>query len=72
MARKQQYSLNTSIQRKEVRDNHPQMLPLATDESGGQPSAEELLAIEPVETDRESDYYRSKIERAKQKIEKEK
>ena len=45
----------------------------STPENGsGQPSAEELLAIEPVETDRESDYYRSKIERAKQKIEKKK
>lgn len=72
VARNQQYILIASKQRKEGRDSRPQMSPLAGDESGGQSSAEELLAIEPVGTNRESNYYRSKIERAKQKIGKKK
>jgi chromosome segregation ATPase len=58
--------------RKEELEENGEMSPSATGESAVEPSEDELLSIEPVQPQKKAAFYRSKIDRAKARIEKEK
>lgn len=71
-ARTLHYRREFAKKKKDELEENGEKRPPATDASSVEPSEDELLSIEPVQPPKEAAFYRSKIERAKARIEKEK